>query len=243
MHSDVAIIIPSRIGSTRLPHKALARIGEKSLIEHVISRLALVAGDNLYVATDSEEIAKLVESAGATAIMTDEDCPSGSDRVFQAFQKIPECDKINYIINVQGDMPFIDASVVDRIIDGLRKGDAEIVTPVVKVGRDVADDSSNVKVVTCNQGRAMYFSRSLIPHSVTEFLYHVGIYGFKRDALEKFVNLPQSKYEQMEKLEQLRALEHGMRVGICFSNDVPISVDTPEDLDKARKYYATHKHI
>jgi 3-deoxy-manno-octulosonate cytidylyltransferase (CMP-KDO synthetase) len=243
MHSDVAIIIPSRIGSTRLPKKALARIGEKSLIEHVISRLALVAVDNLYVATDSEEIAKLVESAGATAIMTDEDCPSGSDRVFQAFQKIPDRDKINYIINVQGDMPFIDASVVDRIIDGLKKGDGEIVTPVVKVGRDVADNSSNVKVVACNQGRAMYFSRSLVPHGATEFLYHVGIYGFKRDALEKFVNLPQSKYEQIEKLEQLRALEQGIKIGICFSNDIPISVDTPEDLDKARKYYAMHKHV
>jgi len=238
MHSDVAIIIPSRIGSTRLPRKALARIGEKSLIEHVICQLALVEVNNLYVATDSEEIAKLAESSGAIAIMTDEDCPSGSDRIFQAFQKIPERDKINYIINVQGDMPFIDASVIDKIIDGLKSGNGEIVTPVVKVGRDIADSSSNVKVVACNQGRAMYFSRNLVPHGATEFLYHVGIYGFQRDALEKFVNLPQGKYEQIEKLEQLRALEHGMKIGICFSNDVPISVDTPEDLSKARKYHA-----
>ena len=237
MHSDVAIIIPSRIGSTRLPQKALARIGEKSLIEHVVCQFALVEVDNLYVATDSEEIAKLAESAGAIAIMTDEDCPSGSDRIFQAFQKIPERDKINYIINVQGDMPFFNASVIDRIIDDLKKGDGDIVTPVVKVGRDIADSSSNVKVIACNQGRAIYFSRSLVPHGATEFLYHVGIYGFQRDALEKFVNLPQGKYEQIEKLEQLRALEHGMKVGICFSNDVPISVDTPEDLSKARKYY------
>ncbi|MDP4708885.1 MAG: 3-deoxy-manno-octulosonate cytidylyltransferase [Rickettsiaceae bacterium] len=239
MHSDVAIIIPSRIGSTRLPRKALAKIGELSLIEHVVRGLKDVAGNNVYVATDSEEIAALAELSGAIAIMTDEDCATGSDRVFQAFQKIPGRDKIKYIINIQGDMPFVKAAIVNKIIDGLKNGIGDIVTPVVKVDEDIALSNSNVKVVTNNLGQAMYFSRSLIPHGASEFLYHVGIYGFSRDALEHFVNLPQGECEKLEKLEQLRALEHGMKIGVCLSDDIPISVDTPGDLEKAKEYYAT----
>ena len=239
MHSDVAIIIPSRIGSTRLPRKPLAKIGEFTLIEHVVHNLKGIAGNNLYVATDSEEIAELVKAAGAIPIMTDENCPTGSDRVFQAFQKIPGRDKINYILNIQGDMPFIGTSVIMKIIDGLKEGVGEIMTSVVKVGQDVAEISSNVKVVIGNTNQAMYFSRSLVPHGASEFLYHVGIYGFKREALEKFVNLPQGECEKIEKLEQLRALEFGMKIGVCLSDEIPISVDTPEDLEKANKHYAT----
>lgn len=184
MHSDVAIIIPSRIGSTRLPRKALAKIGDFSLIEHVVRGLKNIAGNNLYVATDSKEIANVAESAGAIAIMTDEDCSTGSDRVFQAFQKIPEHDRIKYIINIQGDMLFVSPVIVDKIIDGLKNGEGEIVTPVVKIDQDTAASSSNVKVVVGASGQAMYFSRSLVPHGASEFLYHVGIYGFTRTACE-----------------------------------------------------------
>lgn len=238
MHSDVAIIIPSRIGSTRLARKALAKIGEFSLIEHVLRSLKDIVGSNLYVATDSEEIAQLTKSAGATPIMTDENCPTGSDRVFQAFQKIPGNEQIKYIINIQGDMPFVGTSVIAQIIDGLKNGVGEIMTPVVKVGLDVAKSSSNVKVVAGHANQAMYFSRSLVPHGASEFLYHVGIYGFTREALEKFVNLPQGECEKLEKLEQLRALEFGMKIGVCFSDEIPISVDTPEDLLKAQEHYA-----
>tara|TARA_B110000503_G_scaffold142295_1_gene238620 strand:- start:5783 stop:6520 length:738 start_codon:yes stop_codon:yes gene_type:complete len=240
MHSDVAIIIPSRIGSTRLPRKALAKIGEFSLIEHVVRRLKGVAGNNLYVATDSKEIAVLSELSGAIAIMTDEDCATGSDRVFQAFQKILGYDKIKYIINIQGDMPFIKESIVNKIIYDLKNGVCDIVTSVVKVGEDVAASSSNVKVAINKLGQAMYFSRSLIPHGASEFLYHVGIYGFSRDALERFVNLPQGECEKLENLEQLRALEYGMKIGVCLSDDIPISVDTPDDLERAKEYYATY---
>ena len=209
------------------------------MIEHVVRGLKDVAGNNVYVATDSEEIAALAELSGAIAIMTDEDCATGSDRVFQAFQKIPGRDKIKYIINIQGDMPFVKAAIVNKIIDGLKNGIGDIVTPVVKVDEDIALSNSNVKVVTNNLGQAMYFSRSLIPHGASEFLYHVGIYGFSRDALEHFVNLPQGECEKLEKLEQLRALEHGMKIGVCLSDDIPISVDTPGDLEKAKEYYAT----
>ena len=236
-HSDVAFIIPSRIGSTRLPNKALADIGGKSMIEHVIARINIGSVNNLYVATDSEKIAEKVRIAGGIAIMTSEDCLTGSDRVYEAFQKIPYNDKIKYIINVQGDMPFVDYRVLRQIIDKLKSSDFDIVTPVAVVGSDIANSSSNVKVVADINYKALYFSRSVIPHGAEEFLYHVGIYGYKAEALEKFVKLKATQYESVEKLEQLRALENGMSIGIVLSNEIPISVDTHEDLEKAREYY------
>lgn len=237
-HSDVAFIIPSRIGSTRLPNKALADIGGKSMIEHVVSRLNAGSVKNLYVATDSNEIVEKVSNAGGIAIMTSEDCPTGSDRVYEAFQKIPHNDKIKYIINIQGDMPFVDYSVLEQIINKLKNTNFDVVTPVVKVGRDIASSESNVKVVADINDKALYFSRSVIPHGAGEFLYHVGIYGYRAEALEKFVKLNEARYESVEKLEQLRALENGMSIGVVVSNEIPISVDTYEDLEKAREYYA-----
>jgi 3-deoxy-manno-octulosonate cytidylyltransferase (CMP-KDO synthetase) len=237
-YSDVAVIIPARIGSTRLPRKALAKIGEKTLIEHVVQRIKSGFSGDLYVATDSEEIASLVQKSDAIAIMTDKDCPTGSDRVFQAFQTIPHHDRIKYIINIQGDMPFIDLLVVKQIISMLKVGDYDIVTSGVKVGSDIAQEESNVKVIVDKNGRALYFSRSMIPHGAKEFIYHVGIYGFKSQALEKFIKLEQSEYELCEKLEQLRALENGMKIGVCISAEIPISVDTKEDLEKANLYYS-----
>ncbi len=235
--SDVAIIIPSRIGSTRLPQKALLNIGELSLIEHVIHNLKNIAKNNLYIATDSIKISNLANKAGAIAIMTDENCLTGSDRVYQALQKIPENRKIKYVINVQGDMPFIKPSIITKIINGLKNNEGDIMTPVVKINNELAQNDSNVKVVINKSKQAMYFSRSLIPYGGSEFLYHVGIYGFKRHTLEEFVKLPQENCEKSEKLEQLRALEHGIKIGVCFSNEIPISVDTPDDLEKAREYY------
>ena len=236
-YSDVVIIVPSRIGSTRLPKKALAKICNKTLIEHVVLRIKSEFKGNLYVATDSEEIANLVKKSDAIAIMTDEDCQTGSDRVFQAFKTIPHNDKIKYVINIQGDMPFVDLHVVGQIITMLKTEDYDIVTSGVKVGKDIAQAESNVKIVIDKQGRALYFSRSMIPHGGEEFLYHVGIYGFKVEALEKFIKLKKSKYEICEKLEQLRALENGMKIGVCVSNEIPVSVDTRRDLEKANLYY------
>ena len=237
-YSDVVIIVPSRIGSTRLPKKALAKICNKTLIEHVVLRIKSEFKGNLYVATDSEEIANLVKKSDAIAIMTDEDCQTGSDRVFQAFKTIPHNDKIKYVINIQGDMPFVDLHVVGQIITMLKTEDYDIVTSGVKVGKDVAQAESNVKIVVDKYGKALYFSRSMIPHGGEEFLYHVGIYGFKIEALEKFIKLERSKYEVCEKLEQLRALENGMKIGVCISSEIPISVDTREDLEKANLYYS-----
>lgn len=236
-HSDVAVIIPSRIGSTRLPSKALAMIGDKTMIEHVINRLYGLLKARLYVATDHEDIAAAAEKAGAVAIMTDPQCPTGSDRVFQAYQKLPAKEQINYVINVQGDMPFIKHDAIADIIELLKKNQHDIVTSCVSVGEDVAKIESNVKVVVDKNNNALYFSRSLIPHGAKDFLYHVGIYGFTVKALTQFIDLEQSNYEKCEQLEQLRALENGMKIGICISNEIPISVDTPDDLKKAAMYY------
>lgn len=236
MHSDVAIIIPSRIGSTRLPRKALAKIGEFSMIEHVIRSLGDSSLGDIYVATDDQEIFDIVKKTKATPIMTNPECPTGSERASQALTKIPGHEKIKYILNVQGDMPFVKPSVIRDIIDGLKKGRATMMTAVAKIDEETASSNSNVKVVVDKSNLAMYFSRSIIPHGAKEFLYHVGIYGFTRETLEKFVSLPQSEYEKIEKLEQLRALENGIKIGVVFSDEIPISVDTPEDLEKARQY-------
>jgi 3-deoxy-manno-octulosonate cytidylyltransferase (CMP-KDO synthetase) len=234
---DVAIIIPARIGSARLPRKPLETIGHKTLIEHVVHSIKKAGFANIYVATDSKEISDVVKNSGIEAIMTDEACPSGTDRIYQAFQKLPNHDKIKYIINIQGDMPFVNGAIVKDIIQGLASGEYDIMTSVVKIDHATASSPDNVKVVVTNKNKALYFSRLPIPYGGQEFLYHVGIYGFTPEGLERFVSMAQSKYEKTEKLEQLRALENGMNIGICYCDEVPISVDTASDLEKAREYF------
>ncbi len=234
MYSDVVIIIPARIGSTRLPDKMLLPIGDCSLIEHTYQRAVESGASDIYVATDSEEIATVITKLGGKCIMTRADCPKGSDRVYEALQSISNKDKIKYVVNIQGDMPFLDPNIIKQVINTLKSNKFDIVTPVAKVGLDVASSASNVKVVVDSNDKAMYFSRSPIPYNATEYWYHVGIYGFSVAALQKFVELPISYLEETESLEQLRAMENGMSIGICYADSIPISVDTQEDLEKAR---------
>ncbi|MCC8371879.1 MAG: 3-deoxy-manno-octulosonate cytidylyltransferase [Rickettsia endosymbiont of Pseudomimeciton antennatum] len=237
MHSDVAIIIPSRLDSVRLPQKPLQLIGKLSIIEHVIKQVHLTKLKNVYVATDSEIIAKKVTDCDGQLIMTSQECQTGTDRVYEAFQAIAGNHNINYILNVQGDMPFIEPESIIKVIETLKSTDHDIMTPVVKVGVDGVNGDSNVKVIVDHNDKALYFSRSLIPHGAKEFLYHVGMYGFRKEALTKFINLPVSALELSEKLEQLRALQNNMSIGVCYVNNIPISVDTVEDLNKAIKFY------
>lgn len=238
MHSDVAIIIPSRLDSVRLFKKPLQTIGNLSMIEHVLKQVHSTGLKNIFVATDSNDIAEKVTNYGGQFILTSSQCPSGTDRVYEAFHLIPENHNINYILNVQGDMPFIEAETILAVIDTLKHSEYEIVTPVVKVNLQLANSNSNVKVVTDSNNQALYFSRSLIPYGANEFLYHIGIYGFRKTALDKFVKLPPSSLEQSEKLEQLRALENNMSIGVCYVNNVPISVDTAEDLNQALAFFS-----
>ncbi|MGC0371373.1 MAG: hypothetical protein DGJ47_000059 [Rickettsiaceae bacterium] len=233
--SKFVIIIPSRIGSTRLPRKPLAKIGEKSVIEHLIDNLKKFK-DNLYIATDSQEIADVAVKNGTNPLMTGE-CATGSDRIYQAFNQIDDKENIKYVINIQGDMPFINDKTISNILERLERNDCDIVTAIAKIDADTAQNASNVKVVVDNNQNAMYFSRAMIPHGAKEFNYHVGVYGFKTKALEKFVHLSQTECEKHESLEQLRALENGMKIGVFNSDEIPISIDTPEDLKKAINYY------
>lgn len=237
MYKDVAIIIPARLGSTRLPNKMLLPIGDCTLIEHAYKRALEADVGTIYVATDSKEIASVIERLGGKCIMTSADCAKGSDRVYEAVQAIPNKENIRYVINIQGDMPFLDPNIVKQVIDKLKNSDFDIVTPITKVGRGIASSMSNVKAVVDSSNRALYFSRQMIPHYAEEYWYHVGIYGFRIEALEKFVRLPESYLETAESLEQLRAIEYGMSVGVCYAQSIPISVDTAEDLEKARKEF------
>ena len=205
-NKDVALIIPARIGSTRLKNKLLLKIGNVSLIEHVMRRAIDTGLKNIYVATDAEVIADIATKLDIQIIMTDHNCPSGTDRVYQAFKYIHDDNKqIHYVVNLQGDMPFIKPKTIMSIIDVLKNSDFDIVTPVVKVEKETAMHHSNVKVVIDQNNRALYFSRSVIPYGAKEFLYHVGIYGFTANALKRFISLPQTEYEHAEQLEQLRA--------------------------------------
>lgn len=240
MHSDVAIIIPSRLGSVRLANKPLQTIGNIPMIAHVLRQVKLTGLQNIYIATDSNSIVEVVTNYGGQYILTRPECPSGTDRVYEAFQEIPNNQEIKYILNVQGDMPFVEPESILTVIENLKNSNHDIITPVAKVDIEVANSASNVKAVIDNNNKALYFSRSLIPHGASEFLYHIGIYGFRIEALNKFVQLPPSSLELNEKLEQLRALQNNMSIGVCHDTNIPISVDTQEDLDKAIEFYKTH---
>lgn len=237
MHSDVAIIIPSRLGSVRLEKKPLIQIGSMSMIEHVLGQVQRTGLKNVFVATDSEEIAEKVLTIGGQVIFTSQDCQSGTDRVYDALNSIADHQNIEYVVNVQGDMPFVDPESIIAVIENLKSSTHDIVTPVAKVGIEIANSNSNVKVITDHNDKALYFSRSLIPHGASEFLYHVGIYAFRKAALAKFMSFAPSSLELSEKLEQLRALQNNMSIGVCYVDNIPISVDTQDDLDKAIEFY------
>jgi 3-deoxy-manno-octulosonate cytidylyltransferase (CMP-KDO synthetase) len=236
MYDDILLIIPSRLGSTRLHEKALRIIGQKPMIQHVYERAKEAGFAHIYVATDSESIRMAIEKIGGKVVMTDSQLPSGTDRVFAATQKL-NLKEIKYVINLQGDMPFIDHTSIIKLADALKTSNTDITTLAAKVDLAYASSESNVKIVTDKSGKALYFSRSLIPHNAGAYLYHIGAYGFRIDALAKFISLPESYLEKTEKLEQLRALENGFQIQVCEVDSIPISVDTEEDLKKAQDYY------
>ena len=208
------------------------------MIIQVMKRAQAANVGRVVVACDGEEIAATVRSAGGEAVITDADLPSGSDRIFQALSKIDPDKKHYIIINVQGDMPCLDPKIIKKVFAVLDNKEVDIAT-LAAVITDEAEkpDPSVVKVAMDAQGRALYFSRATIPHGEGTLYHHIGIYAYRRAALEKFVSLPPSSLEIREKLEQLRALEAGMRIDVAVVDTVPLGVDTPEGLEKARKIY------
>jgi 3-deoxy-manno-octulosonate cytidylyltransferase (CMP-KDO synthetase) len=233
MKVDAAIaIIPARFNSTRFPGKLIAEVEGRPLIEHVYRRVEQACLVNeIIVATDDWRIADAVERFGGTAIMTRDDHSSGTDRLAEAAQELaPE----TLVVNVQGDEPMIDPADIDDAITAARIGDAEIVTLMTKIDTAEADDPNRVKVVTDRHGLALYFSRSKIPSTGTCFL-HVGLYVYRAGFLKNFAKLERTPLEIAERLEQLRALEHGYRIRVVEVQGRSWGIDTPEDLERFRE--------
>jgi 3-deoxy-manno-octulosonate cytidylyltransferase (CMP-KDO synthetase) len=237
--ADVLILIPARQGATRLPGKPLADIGGQPMIVHVLRRAQAAAIGPVAVATDSPEIAAIVDKAGGTAVMTRHDHMSGSDRIFEALGKLDSQAKAEIILNLQGDLPTIAPDLIHAALTPLADPAVDIATLAAEI--KAAEERGNpnvVKVVGTPVGpsrlRALYFTRATAPSGDGPLYHHIGLYAYRRAALERFVALPPSALESREKLEQLRALEAGMRIDVSIVDTVPLGVDTPEDLEKAR---------
>lgn len=236
------ILIPSRLNSSRLPEKPLADIGGKPMIVQVLRRAQEAALAPVYVACDDERIAQAVRAEGGNVVLTRADHASGSDRIYEALQRIDPDGKFDVIINLQGDMPTIDPKLVHEVAAPLARKHVDIATLACVIA-DPAErvDPAVVKPVLAfedadkKHARALYFSRASIPYGEGELYHHIGIYAYRRAALEKFVALPPSPLEQREKLEQLRALEAGMHIAVTVVDTAPLGVDTPEHLEKARR--------
>ena len=232
---NTAIIIPARYGSSRLEGKPLIKVEGKPIIQWVYekanqSKLA----DMIIVATDDERIFDAVKSFGGNVEMTSVNHKCGSDRIKEVVMRHPE---ISYIVNLQGDEPLIKPESIDEVIREI-KGDlsADISTLIREITAEEAENPNLVKCVIDNCGFALYFSRSKIPFERNDgkslFYGHLGIYGYKREALIKMTELPQSSYEQSESLEQLRALQNGMKIKTSIVDFIPVGIDTIEDLEQ-----------
>ncbi|MDR0580702.1 MAG: 3-deoxy-manno-octulosonate cytidylyltransferase [Holosporaceae bacterium] len=240
MFDDTLIVIPARIGSTRLPQKMLADIGGKPLIVHTFEKAIAANVGDVVVACDCGEIATQIRAAGGEAILTDPNLPSGTDRVFSAWTKYDLEGKYKFITNLQGDLPNIAPEFIRAAALSARNTEYDIFTLATPIIDDSYLRDSVVKSVvaftTKDSGKALYFSRMAIPLG-GPFFHHVGIYCFRVDKLRDFVNLPQGLLEKAERLEQLRALENNMTIGIrIIDADSPVSVDTSDDLALVRRY-------
>jgi 3-deoxy-manno-octulosonate cytidylyltransferase (CMP-KDO synthetase) len=239
----ILVVIPARMASTRLPGKPLADIAGEPMIVHVMRRAQAAEIGPVVIATDSEVIAACVEKAGGRAVMTRADHTSGSDRIFEALQTADPDGRAEIVVNVQGDLPTLAPSDVAAAIEPLADPAVDIGTLAAEITR--ADERTNpnvVKVVGTPIGakrlHALYFTRATAPWGTGALYHHIGIYAYRRAALARFVALPPSALEQREKLEQLRALEAGMRIDVTIVDSVPLGVDTPEDLERAREMLA-----
>lgn len=230
-------IIPARYASTRLPGKPLADIWGKPLIQYVYEQAKKAESiSDLIVATDDERIYKVVESFGGRAMMTSPTHPSGTDRCAEVAAKI-DCD---FVINIQGDEPLIPPYVIDKVAQALWESPSDVyMSSAATIASPEERDNPNVvKVVMSKDLFALYFSRSPIPylrHPVATTYRHIGIYGYRKDFLLKFVSLPQTPLEITEALEQLRALEHGYKIKMVIVDYSPVGVDTSEDLERVKE--------
>ena len=237
------VLIPARLASTRLPCKPLLEIAGLPMIVHVLRRAKEAAIGRVAVATDTPEIADAVAAHGGEAVMTRADHPSGSDRVHEAMRTLDPKGDAEIVVNLQGDFPTISADNIRDVLPPLADPAVDIATLASQIHTEEEDRApSVVKAVGTSLGRrrmrALYFTRATAPHGDGPRYHHIGLYAYRRAALERFVSLPPSPLEQQEKLEQLRALEAGMRIDITIVDTVPRGVDTPADLETARRILA-----
>ena len=244
MPDSPLIIIPARLAAQRLPGKPLADIHGEPMIVHVWRRAMESGVGRVVVACGDAAIAKAIAAAGGDAVMTRPDHPSGSDRVFEALRKVDAVGLHDAVINLQGDLPTIRPDVIRAVLRPLDEPDVDIGSIACQITEDSERDNANVvKAVvslapTALIGRALYFTRTPAPGGEGPLLHHIGIYAFRRTALERFVSLPPAPLETREKLEQLRALEAGMRIDVALVDTLPLGVDTPADLERARALLA-----
>ena len=238
------VLIPARMASTRLPGKPLADIGGKPMIVQVALRAREAGATRIVVAVDDEQVFSAVKNAGFDVMMTRDDHQSGSDRIFEALQKADPYGNAEYVINVQGDLPTIEAETIRASLRPLENAAVDIATLTVEItDEDEKTNPNVVKVVGSplseTRLRALYFTRATAPYGDGPLYHHIGLYTYRRAALETFVRLPPSPLEKRERLEQLRALEAGMRIDAEIVHSVPLGVDTPHDLEKARNILAS----
>jgi 3-deoxy-manno-octulosonate cytidylyltransferase (CMP-KDO synthetase) len=244
--SDPLVLIPARLAATRLPNKPLAEIAGEPMIVHVWRRAMGAGVGPVAVATDAPSIAEAVERAGGRAVMTRADHPSGSDRIHEAVEILDPDGRHDAVVNVQGDLPTIDPRAIAAAVLPLADPAVDIATLVAAIVREEERGDPNVvklvgSEVAPGRFRALYFTRATAPFGDGPLLHHIGLYAYRRRALARFVSLPPSALERRERLEQLRALEAGMRIDAVLVDDVPLGVDTPHDLARARENLAARK--
>lgn len=235
----ILVLIPARMAATRLPGKPLADIAGLPMIVHVLRRAEAAAIGRVAVATDTDEIASVVTAHGGEAVMTRADHPSGSDRIHEAMRKLDPEGKAEIVINLQGDFPTITPQTIREVLPPFDDPVVDIVTLASQIHTEEEDLApSVVKAIGSPIGpkrlRALYFTRATAPYGNGPRYHHIGLYAYRRAALERFVSLPPSPLERQESLEQLRAVEAGMRIDIMIVDSVPRGVDTPPDLETAR---------
>lgn len=240
------VVIPARMGSTRLPDKPLADIAGEPMIVHVWRRAVEAAIGDVVVACDVPAIADAVHAAGGRAVLTRPDHPSGSDRVMEAVRAVDPDGRHGVIVNVQGDLPTIAPAAIRACFAPLADPAVDVATLAVEIAVEAEKTDPNVvKVVGSpiadGRLRALYFTRATAPHGPGPLFHHIGLYAYRRPVLERFVTLPPSTLELREKLEQLRLLEAGLRIDVALVDDVPLGVDTAHDLERAREILGARK--
>lgn len=239
--SNPIILIPARMASTRLPGKPLADINGLAMIVQVMKRAEEAGLGPSLVAAAEPEIVSVVTAAGGRAVLTDPDHPSGSDRIFEALQREDPNGIYDAVINVQGDLPTLDPALITEAFETLQATGCDIATLVTEITDPAERDNPNVVKAIAGfkpgetRAQALYFTRATAPTGDGPLYHHIGLYAYRRDALARFVALPPGILESREKLEQLRALENGMTIQAALVDTVPLGVDTPEDLEKARR--------